>query len=184
MNWRSWLRADPEAIPETSGYELPPSRPRWLTTLLFAGVVFIAAWVAHLFRQTAQWVVEWYADEPDVVAVAVTVGFEVEELVLVDVEVIVLVRVAEVVVVLVALADGRLHERIELTWDFDDHCVEGTYTLGDDDGQDWCAAGGAVRGCACCGPYGCPRGHFLRTTYRSGSDSDAPAEPEEDLWAP
>ena len=86
--------------------------------------------------------------------------------------------------VLVALADGRLHERIELTWDFDDHCVEGTYTLGDDDGQDWCAAGGAVRGCACCGPYGCPRGHFLRTTYRSGSDSDAPAEPEEDLWAP
>ena len=86
--------------------------------------------------------------------------------------------------VLVALADGRLHERIELTWDFDDHCVEGTYTLGDDDGQDWCAAGGAVRGCACCGPYGCPRGRFLRTTYRSGSDSDAPAEPEEDLWAP
>ena len=70
MNWRSWLRADPEAIPQTSGYEAPPSRPRWLTTLLFAGVVFIAAWVAHLFRQTAQWVIEWYADESDVVAAA------------------------------------------------------------------------------------------------------------------
>ena len=68
MNWRSWLRVDPEAIPEASGYQVPPSRPRWLTTLLFAGVVVVAAGVAHLFRETARWVIEWYSDEPDVVS--------------------------------------------------------------------------------------------------------------------
>lgn len=70
VNWREWLRADPERIPQTSGYQAPPPRPRWLTTLLFIGVVGVAASVAHLFRHTAQWVIEWYADEPDVVSAA------------------------------------------------------------------------------------------------------------------
>jgi hypothetical protein len=84
----------------------------------------------------------------------------------------------------VALADGRLHERIQLPWNFNLHCVEGTYTLGDDDGQDWCAAGGAVRECACNAPYACPLGRFLRTNDHSGSDSDAAAGEEEDSWLP
>lgn len=68
MRWRAWLSADPERVPERSGYDAPPSRPRWLTTLLFLGVVFIAAEVAHLFRQTANRVIEWYTDEPDVIS--------------------------------------------------------------------------------------------------------------------
>jgi hypothetical protein len=67
--------------------------------------------------------------------------------------------------VLVALADGRLQERIQLRWNFNLHCVEGTYTMGgdDSDGQDWCAAGGAVCECSCNAPYNCPLGRFLRT---------------------
>ena len=68
VKWRSWLRADPERIPEASGYHVPPSRPRWLTTLLFAGVVVVAAGVAHLFRHAANRVIEWYSDERDVVS--------------------------------------------------------------------------------------------------------------------
>jgi hypothetical protein len=65
-------------------------------------------------------------------------------------------------VVLVAVTDARLHQRIPLTWDFDLHCPEGKYALDDDDGQDWCAGGGAVRECDCHAPHPCPRDRVLR----------------------
>jgi hypothetical protein len=37
----------------------------------------------------------------------------------------------------VALADGPLHEHTALSWNFDLHCIEGSYTLGDEDCQDF-----------------------------------------------
>jgi hypothetical protein len=47
--------------------------------------------------------------------------------------------------VLVALADGPLHEHTVLSWNFDLISLGDGYTLGDDDGQDWCAYGGAAQ---------------------------------------
>ncbi len=81
-----------------------------------------------------------------------------------------------------ALADGRLrlHDRVPLSWNFDLHYVEGSYTLGDDDGQEWCTWGGALRECACNAPYGCYRGRILLTPR---ADSGLAAA-EEDSWSP
>ena len=70
-----------------------------------------------------------------------------------------------------------LHEQSTLSWNFDLHCVGDGYTLGDDDGQDWCAAGGGVRECDCATPLPCPRDRFLRTP---GEDEDSDAAEEED----
>ena len=79
--------------------------------------------------------------------------------------------------VLVAVAAVALPEQSTLCWNFDLHCVGDSYTLGDDDGQDWCAAGGGARECDCAAPLPCPRGRVLRT---SGEDSDADAAEEAD----
>ena len=68
--------------------------------------------------------------------------------------------------VLVAVTDGRLHENVPLCWNFDLHCVQGCYALDDSDGQDWCAAGGAVRECDCNAPHPCPRDRVLRAPPR------------------
>lgn len=68
--WRAWVTADPEIVPETSGYLARPPRPRWLTTLLFFVVVSVGAAVAHLFRATAEILIEWYSDQPDLIAAA------------------------------------------------------------------------------------------------------------------
>ena len=70
-----------------------------------------------------------------------------------------------------------LLEQSTLSWNFDLHCVGDSYTLGDDDGQDWCAAGGGARECDCAAPLPCPRGRVLRTL---GDDSDADATEEAD----
>ena len=53
-----------------SGYHAAPSRPVWLTVVLVAAVVVFAAWFAHLFRDTAQHVIEWYAGTGDPTAAA------------------------------------------------------------------------------------------------------------------
>ena len=80
--------------------------------------------------------------------------------------------------VLVAVAGGELPERSALSWNFDLHCVGGSYTLGDEDGQEWCAAGGGVRECVCAAPFPCPRDRFLRTP---GDEVDR-EEAEEADW--
>ena len=80
--------------------------------------------------------------------------------------------------VLVAVAEVDLHERVQLSWNFDHHCVDGSYTLGDDDGQDWCAAGGGVRECDCATPLPCPRDRFLSTP----GDVEDPDAAEEADW--
>ena len=79
--------------------------------------------------------------------------------------------------VLVAVAGDVLQEQSPLSWNFDLHCVGDSYTLGDDDGRDWCAAGGGARDCDCAAPLPCPRDRVLRT---SGEDSDAEGEEEAD----
>ena len=79
--------------------------------------------------------------------------------------------------VLVAVADGVILERSTLCWNFDLHCVGDSYTLGDDDGQDWCAAGGGARECDCAAPLPCPRDRFIRTL---GEEPDSDAAEEED----
>ena len=77
----------------------------------------------------------------------------------------------------VAVAGDVLPEQSFLTWDFDLHCVGDSYTLGDDDGRDWCAAGGGARDCDCAAPLPCPRARVLRTV---ADDSDAEGEEEAD----
>ena len=77
--------------------------------------------------------------------------------------------------VLVAVAEVDLPGQAQLRWNFDLHCVDGSYTLGDDDGQDWCAAGGGVRECDCAAPLPCPRDRFLRTPSDT-EDADATEE--------
>ena len=79
--------------------------------------------------------------------------------------------------VLVAVAGDVLQEQSPLSWNFDLHCVGDSYTLGDDDGRDWCAAGGGARDCDCAAPFPCPRDRVLRTT---GEDPDAEGEEEAD----
>ena len=70
MTWRAWVSSDPDDVPETSGFHAAPPRQRWLTSVLFIVVVGVAAAVAHLFRETAEIVIEWYSDEPDLVEAA------------------------------------------------------------------------------------------------------------------
>ncbi|NLA35060.1 MAG: chloride channel protein [Actinobacteria bacterium] len=70
MSWRNWVRAEPDDVPEISGYHAPPPRSPWLTLLLFLVVVVSAAAVAHLFRDAAERVVEWYSDQPDPISAA------------------------------------------------------------------------------------------------------------------
>ena len=79
---------------------------------------------------------------------------------------------------LVAVAGTVLHEQSVLSWNFDLHCVEGSYILGDDDGRDWCAAGGGVRECDCATLLPCPRDRFLRTPC----DDEDPEEAAEADW--
>ena len=81
--------------------------------------------------------------------------------------------------VLVALADGPFHEHTVLSWNFDLHSLGGSYTLGDDDGQDWCAYGGAARDCDCNAPHDCPLGRVLRASRVSAAVSEA-----SDDWTP
>ena len=82
--------------------------------------------------------------------------------------------------ILVAISDGQLHEDVPLCWNFDLHCLRDQYTLGDRDGQDWCADGGAVRDCDCNAPHPCPRDRVLRAPL---PDEDA-SPSEEDSWTP
>ena len=82
--------------------------------------------------------------------------------------------------ILVALSDGHLHENVPLCWNFDLHCIQDQYTLDDEDGQTWCAEGGAVRECDCNTPQPCPRGRVLRAPL---PDEDA-SPSEEDSWTP
>lgn len=49
----------------TSGFDVTPERPVWMTAILFAVVVFAAAAFAHLFKETSQHVIEWYAGSRD-----------------------------------------------------------------------------------------------------------------------
>lgn len=71
--WRAWVAADLDDVPDTSGFERRPPRPRWQTVVLFVVVVAVATAVAHLFRETAAMVIEWYADRPDVVGASSSV---------------------------------------------------------------------------------------------------------------
>jgi H+/Cl- antiporter ClcA len=72
VTWRTWVRPDPASIPETSGYDAAPPRPAWLTFVMFVVVVAVAVAIAHLFRETAELVIEWYSAEPDLIDVAVS----------------------------------------------------------------------------------------------------------------
>ena len=67
---RRWWNPDPEDVPERSGYDAAPPRPRWLTVVLFAVVVVSASAFAHLFREATERVVEWYSDGEDLVGAA------------------------------------------------------------------------------------------------------------------
>ncbi|MEO6652570.1 MAG: chloride channel protein [Ilumatobacteraceae bacterium] len=61
-------RPDPSAPLVDSvatGFDLPPTRPVWMTVILFAVVVTVAAGFAHLFRVTSQGFLERYADTSD-----------------------------------------------------------------------------------------------------------------------
>ena len=74
MNWRAWVDADPDGVPETSGFSAAPPRPPWLTFVLFFLVVGVAVEVAHLFRATAEALIEWYSDAaPDSLGAAASV---------------------------------------------------------------------------------------------------------------
>ncbi|WP_162942057.1 chloride channel protein [Desertimonas flava] len=64
------MAADLDNAPETSGYQAAPPRSPALTMVLFTVVVVSAAAVAHLFRETSALLVEWYSDDPDLVAAA------------------------------------------------------------------------------------------------------------------
>ncbi len=84
--------------------------------------------------------------------------------------------------VLVALADGPLPEHTILSCFFDLHSIGDSYTPGDEDGQDWCAYGGAAQECDCNAPHECPLGRFLcAPRSASGSDADSDAS---DSWTP
>jgi CIC family chloride channel protein len=52
------------------GFDVRPDRPVWLTIGLFVVVVFAAAGFAHLFRDTAKDVLDWYGDSTDPTKVA------------------------------------------------------------------------------------------------------------------
>ena len=53
-------------IPDgASGFDVRPSRPLPITLLLCAVVILAASTFAHLFRDTSQHVIEWYADVKD-----------------------------------------------------------------------------------------------------------------------
>ncbi len=56
----------------TSGFEVRPDRPVWMTVLLFVVVVVLASGFAHLFRDTAKRAIEWYADSKDPTQAATT----------------------------------------------------------------------------------------------------------------
>ena len=79
--------------------------------------------------------------------------------------------------VLVAVSDAELRERAQLCWNFDHHGVDDvSYTLGDEDGQDWCAAGGGVRECDCAALLPCPLGRFLRAPCDGDASADSAEE--------
>ena len=82
--------------------------------------------------------------------------------------------------ILVALAGNHMHEGDLLCWNFDLHCMQDQYTLGDQDGQAWCADGGAVRLCDCNSPHPCPRDRVLRAPLPAEDASPS----EEDSWTP
>ncbi len=73
MTWRAWFDADPDSVPETSGFRAAPRRPAGLIFVLFAAVVGGAAAVAHLFRETAEIIIEWYSNEPGLLDAAAAV---------------------------------------------------------------------------------------------------------------
>ncbi len=73
MQWRAWFDADPDGVPETSGFHAAPPRPPWLTFVLFILTVGVAVEVAHLFRITAEALIEWYSDRSDPLAAASSV---------------------------------------------------------------------------------------------------------------
>ncbi len=50
---------------DPSGFDVRPSRPRWLTAVLFVVVTLASTGFAHLFRASARWVVRWYASTAD-----------------------------------------------------------------------------------------------------------------------
>jgi chloride channel protein, CIC family len=53
-----------------TGFDIRPTRPLWKTSILLVVVVVVAAAFAHLFRETAQIVLEYYADSKDPTASA------------------------------------------------------------------------------------------------------------------
>jgi CIC family chloride channel protein len=59
---RPAIPAAPAAVTPPTGFDVVPERPVWMTLGLFAVVVFVASAFAHLFRESAQHVIEWYSD--------------------------------------------------------------------------------------------------------------------------
>lgn len=59
---------------ERTGFDFQPSRPRWLTALLFVVVLLAATGFAHLFRASAKWVIHWYGGSKDPTVAADTLS--------------------------------------------------------------------------------------------------------------
>ena len=86
------------AAAQPIGFDVTPERPIWMTIVLFAAVVVVAASFAHYFRETSQHLIEWYADRRSPTAAA-------------DLVAPLLVFVVVAVAVAIAATIGRIVDR-------------------------------------------------------------------------